>query len=212
MAILERLAELHRLIASWPGLVSDTDPALVEDGLVLLDLLGDAHTLVDVGSGGGLPGLALKLARPELQLTLIEVNRRKAAFLTHATAVLGLKDVEVVANRAEEAGRDPRLRDTFDVATARALAPMPVLAELCLPFVRPGGRLLAMKAGADAELEAAGPALKALNAKPAEVVPAPSAARSLGRVFVVRKLGPTPDAYPRRPGVPARKPLIARNL
>jgi 16S rRNA (guanine527-N7)-methyltransferase len=69
-----------------------------------------------------------------------------------------------------------------------------------------------MKAGADAELEAAGPALKALNAKPAEVVPAPSAARSLGRVFVVRKLGPTPDAYPRRPGVPARKPLIARNL
>jgi 16S rRNA (guanine527-N7)-methyltransferase len=200
------------LIASWPGLVSDTDPALVEDGLVLLDLLGDAHTLVDVGSGGGLPGLALKLARPELQLTLIEVNRRKAAFLTHATAVLGLKDVEVVANRAEEAGRDPRMRDTFDVATARALAPMPVLAELCLPFVRPGGRLLAMKAAADAELEAAGPALKALNAKPAEVVPAPSAARSLGRVFVVRKLGPTPDAYPRRPGVPARKPLIARNL
>src|SRR5919204_1688027 len=154
MAILERLAELHRLIASWPGLVSDSDPSLVEDSLVLLDLLGDARTLVDVGSGGGLPGLPLKLARPRLRVTLLEANRKKAAFLTHATAVLGLEGVEVVAMRAEEAGRLPGLRDAFDVATARALAPMPVLAELCLPFVRPGGRLLAMKAAADAELAA----------------------------------------------------------
>ena len=96
MAILDRirfteqLAELHRLIASWPGLVSDRDPALVEDSLVLLDLLEGASSLVDVGSGGGLPGLPLKLARPELRLTLVEANRKKAAFLTHAAAVLGL--------------------------------------------------------------------------------------------------------------------------
>jgi 16S rRNA (guanine527-N7)-methyltransferase len=212
MAILERMRRLHELIASWPGLVSDADPALVEDSLVLLDLLGDARTLVDVGSGGGMPGLPLKLARPELRLTLIEANRKKAAFLTHATAVLGLEGVEVVPMRAEEAGRDPRLRDAFDVATARAVAAMPVLAELCLPFVRAGGRLLAMKAAGDPELAAAEPALKALNAEPVEIVPAPSAARSLGRVFVVHKLGPTPDAYPRRPGIPARKPLRARNL
>ena len=212
MAILRRLEELHRLIASWPGLVSDSDPALVEDSLVLLDLLDDAQSLVDVGSGGGLPGLPLKLARPELQVTLVEANHKKAAFLTHAIAVLGLQGVEVVAMRAEEAGRLPELRDRFDVATARALAPMPVLAELCLPFVRPGGRLLAMKAEGEPELEAARPALAALNAEPAGVVPAPSAARSLGRVLVVRKLGPTPDAYPRRPGVPARRPLTPRNL
>jgi 16S rRNA (guanine527-N7)-methyltransferase len=208
----ERLAELHRLIASWPGLVSDSDPALVEDSLVLLDLLDDALSLVDVGSGGGLPGLPLKLARPELQVTLVEANHKKAAFLTHAIAVLGLQGVEVVAKRAEEAGRRPELRDRFDVATARALAPMPVLAELCLPFVRPGGRLLAMKAEGEPELEAVRPALAALNAEAAGVVPTPSAARSLGRVLVVRKLGPTPDAYPRRPGVPARRPLTTRNL
>jgi|SRR5438067_3076120 len=209
MAILSRMRELHELIAAWPGLVSDRDPALVEDSLVLLDLLEDAQTVVDVGSGGGLPGLPLKLARPELALALIEANRKKAAFLTHAIAVLGLDGVEVVGMRAEEAGRLPRLRDAFDVATARALAPMPVLAELCLPFVRPGGRLLAMKASARGELVDAAPALAALNAELAEVVPAPSAARSLGQVFVIRKLGPTPDAYPRRPGLPARKPLTA---
>jgi len=139
MAILDGMRELQRLIAAWPGLVSDDDPALVEDSLVLLDLLEDARSLVDVGSGGGLPGLPLKLARPELRLVLVEANRKKAAFLTHAAAVLGLRGVEVVALRAEEAGRLPRLRDTFDVATARALAAMPVLVELCLPFVRPGG-------------------------------------------------------------------------
>ena len=213
MAILDRirfteqLAELHRLIASWPGLVSDRDPALVEDSLVLLDLLEGASSLVDVGSGGGLPGLPLKLARPELRLTLVEANRKKAAFLTHAAAVLGLEGVEVVALRAEEAGRLPRLRDRFDVATARALAAMPVLAELCLPLVRPGGRLLAMKAAREGELEAVRPALAALNAEPVETRPAPSRARRLGQVYVIRKLGPTPDAYPRRPGVPARRPL-----
>jgi 16S rRNA (guanine527-N7)-methyltransferase len=207
MAILERLAELHELIAAWPGLVSDSDPALVEDSLTLLELLGDAKTLIDVGSGGGLPGLPLKLARPDLRLTLLEASHRKAAFLTHACARLGLEGVEVVAMRAEDAGRLTALRDAFDVATARALAPAPVLVELCLPFVRPGGRLLAMKAAAEDELERARPAIAALNAELADLVPAPSAARSLGRVAVVRKLGPTPDAYPRRPGVPRKRPL-----
>ena len=206
MAIVNGLRELHRLIAEWPGLVSDPDPALVEDSLVLVELLGDARSLVDIGSGGGLPGLPLKLARPELRLTLIESNGRKAAFLTQACARLGLDGVEVVSLRAEEAGRLPALRDSFDVATARALAAAPVLAELCLPFVRPGGRLLAMKTDPH-EFAQAQRALAALNAELVEVVPAPSAARSLGQVAVIRKLGPTPPAYPRRPGVPARRPL-----
>jgi 16S rRNA (guanine527-N7)-methyltransferase len=208
MAILEEMGRLHELIAAWPGLVSDSEDALVADSLVLLPLLGDAHSLIDVGSGGGLPGLPLKIARPDLRVALLEANHNKAAFLTHACAQIGFEDVEVIAMRAEEAGRLPRLRDSFDVATARALAPAPVLVELCLPFVRPGGRLLAMKAEAADELRRAGPAIAALNAELVEIVPAPSAARSLGRVAVIRKLGPTPDAYPRRAGVPSRRPLI----
>jgi 16S rRNA (guanine527-N7)-methyltransferase len=208
MAILDRMRRFHELIAAWPGLVSDLDPALVEDSLVLVELLGDAHSLIDIGSGGGLPGLPLKIARPELRVALLEANHKKAAFLEHACAALGLEGVEVIAMRAEEAGRLPRLRDSFDIATARALAQAPVLVELCLPFVRPGGRLLAMKAEADEELRRAQPAIAALNAALVEVVPAPSAARSLGRVAVIRKLGPTPDAYPRRAGVPNRRPLL----
>src|SRR3989440_7190869 len=105
------------MISDWPGLVSGTPGELIEDSLVLLDFLGDARSLVDVGSGGGLPGLPLKLARPALEVTLIEADRKKAAFLTHACAVLGLDGVQVVAMRAEEAARRPDLRDSFDVAT-----------------------------------------------------------------------------------------------
>ena len=201
------LADLTELIASWPGLVARPDPTLVEDSLVLLPHLEGVETLIDVGSGGGLPGLALKIARPDLRLTLLEANRRKAAFLVHACARLGLTGVSVVAARAEDAGRDPELRERFDVATARALAAMPILAELCLPFVRVGGRLLAMKAGAAEEAEAARSAIGRLGGRLEAVVDSPSAARSLGQVVVVAKVEPTPAEFPRRAGVPSRRPL-----
>jgi 16S rRNA (guanine527-N7)-methyltransferase len=182
------------------------DRALVDDGLVLLDHLGGAHSLVDVGSGAGLPGIPLKIARPDLRVTLIEADQGKAAFLVHACAALGLEHVEVVARRAEEAGQDPRLRESFDVAVARALAPLPVLVELCLPLVRVGGRLLAQKTVAE-EPAAAARAIRLLGGELSGVLTAPSAARSAGTVVVIDKVRPTPALYPRRPGIPARKPL-----
>lgn len=180
---------------------------LVEDSLVLLDHLGGNEALVDVGSGGGLPGLVLKLALPNLGLTMIEANRRKAAFLVQAAAQLDLQGVRVLALRAEAAGQDPGLRESFDVATARALAPMNVLVELCLPLVRPGGRLLAMKTAAEAEVEAALPVIELLGGRLIDVKPAPSRARSQGQIVIVAKDKPTPAAYPRRVGVPGRRPL-----
>src|SRR5438477_6931190 len=140
-----RLSELARMINDWPGLVAGPAEELVEDSLVLLDHLGDAKRLVDVGSGGGLPGLPLKIARPELAVTLVEADSGKAAYLVQACARLGLLDVEVVARRAEEAGHDARYRESFDVAVARALAALPVLVELCLPRVRLGGSVRAQK-------------------------------------------------------------------
>ena len=194
------------MIDTWPGLVSGPAADLVADCLVVVPHLQGARTLVDVGSGGGLPGLVLRIARPDLAVTLVEADRAKAAFLVQAAARLGLAGVDVVAGRAEVAGHDPRYREAFDVATARALAPMPVLAELCLPFVRVGGRLLAQKTGHE-DVAAAAHAIEVLGGSPAEVVAAPSAARSDGTVVVVSKLRPTPDRYPRRPGAPARRPL-----
>jgi 16S rRNA (guanine527-N7)-methyltransferase len=198
-----KLDTYARLLDSWPGLVSGPAEPLVLDCLVLLDHLAGARSLVDVGSGGGMPGLVLKIARPELSVTLVEADRRKAAFLVHAAAELGL-DVDVAAERAELTGRGPR-RESFDVAVCRALAPMPVVAELCLPLVRVGGRLLAMKGRAE---DAAG-AIAVLGGGPVAVVPAPSAARSHGVVVVVPKVSPTPAGYPRRPGLPSRRPLPA---
>jgi 16S rRNA (guanine527-N7)-methyltransferase len=194
------------MISEWPGLMARRDPGLIEDCLVLVEYLGDARKVVDVGSGGGLPGLPLKIARPDLDLTLIEADQDKAAFLVHACARLGLKGVEVVARRAEDASHDRRLRESFDVAVARALAPLPVLAELCLGLVRVGGRLLAQKTEAEAA-RSAERAIEIMGGSLAVVHATPSGARGTGTVVVVNKLRPTPSAYPRRPGVPNRKPL-----
>ena len=199
---------LLNLISSWPGLVARPDRALLEDSLVLLDFLPlGPLRVIDVGSGGGLPGLPLKIARPELSLTLLEANQRKAAFLVQATARLGLEGVEVVSRRAEEAGRDLQYREAYDFALARALAPMRVLVELCLPFVAVGGRLLAMKTDAVAEAEGARGVIERLGGELVAVTPARSEARSLGQVVVVGKVGATPPEYPRRAGVPGRRPL-----
>ncbi|HUY73398.1 MAG TPA: 16S rRNA (guanine(527)-N(7))-methyltransferase RsmG [Candidatus Dormibacteraeota bacterium] len=201
-----KLAELARMISGWPGLVAGPAADLVEDSLVLLGHLGTAVRVVDVGSGGGLPGLALKLARPDLSITLVEADHSKAAFLIQACAALGLRDVDVIARRAEEVGRDPAYREVFDVAVARALAPMPVLVELCLPLVRVGGRLLAQKTEQE-DVEAARHAIELLGGSLVGAFAARSGARRKGTVVVVGKVRPTPDAYPRRPGVPSRKPL-----
>lgn len=201
-----KLVELARLISEWPGLTSSPTAELIDDSLVLLDHLGEADRVVDVGSGGGLPGLPLKIARPSLNVTLVEADQDKAAFLVRACAVLGLHDVEVVARRAEEVGQDPLYRETFDVAVARALAPMPVLAELCLPLVRVGGHLLAQKTETE-DVNGAGHAIETMGGALKSVVAAPSAVRGTGTVVIVDKVRSTPPAYPRRPGVPGRKPL-----
>lgn len=201
-----KLGELARLIQEWPGLVSAPAGELIEDCLVLVPHVGSAATLVDVGSGGGLPGLPLKILIPALEVTLVEADGRKAAFLTQACARLGLDGVRVVDRRAEDAGRDPALRESFDVAVARALAPMPVLTELCLPFVRVGGRLLAQKTR-DEDVRAADRAISLLGGGRLRVETAPSAVRRSGVIVVVEKMSPTPEAYPRRAGVPSRRPL-----
>ena len=185
----------------------------VLDSITLAPLIRNAGLhegrLVDVGTGGGFPGLMLALAEPSLRVTLMDATRRKTEYLQHAAAELGL-DVEVVHARAEHAARDPALRETFDVAVCRALGPWPVVLELTLPFCRAGGMLFGQR-GADAPAEAEGRARVAalLGGRVARVEQVGVEAGLEHRhVIVVEKVESTPVRYPRKAGIPAKRPLF----
>ncbi|MGE5594341.1 MAG: 16S rRNA (guanine(527)-N(7))-methyltransferase RsmG [Betaproteobacteria bacterium] len=171
--------------------------------------LPEGCKVVDVGSGAGFPGVVLKVARTGINLALVEASRKRADFLRDLVAVLGLDGVEVLWDRAERLGRAPAHRESYDVATARAVGEMAVLAELCLPLVRVGGVFVAQK-GPDAreEMEASTAAVEAMGGLVERVVPVSLPFGYGGRtVVVVRKESETPPCYPRRPGIPEKRPI-----
>lgn len=180
----------------------------VFDSLTLLPLLDDLHTcerIIDVGSGGGAPGIPLAITQPQREFTLLEATGKKATFLLAACERLQLGNVRVVPARAESYGRGEG-RDGFDAAVARALGPLAVAAELTIPLVRVGGRVLLIKgARAEDELRDASRALTLLKTAHLGNVRTPT-----GTIVVLEKTAPTPDAYPRRDGEPKRAPLGKR--
>jgi len=164
---------------------------------------------IDVGAGAGFPGLPLKIVCPGLQLTLLEATGKKVGFLEHIVSRLGLAGVEVIRGRAEELGRDAAHRERYDLALARAVAELPVLVEYALPFCRMGGLFVAQKGGeGDAEARAAEGAIATLGGTLRRIVhlelPGLAEPRSL---VVIEKIAPTPEKYPRRPGIPRKRPL-----
>ncbi|HEX8968409.1 MAG TPA: 16S rRNA (guanine(527)-N(7))-methyltransferase RsmG [Chloroflexota bacterium] len=219
LARLDQLGAALREGNRRVNLTRITDPSEIETrhfldslsaALPLLDRLkqGESLRLVDIGSGGGMPGLPLKIAFPALHVTLIESVNKKANFLRETVALLGLSDVAVVAERAEVAGRRDQYRDRYDWATARALGPLAVVIELCAPFLAPGGLLVAQRSGdLDAELLHAAPAFKALRlwSRTPIYLDLPGLARH--GLIVGEKYAMTPQAYPRRTGVPRKRPL-----
>lgn len=166
-----------------------------------------ATTFADVGSGGGFPGLVVAAVEPDLPVHLVEPLRKRAALLAEIAETLGLANVTVHALRGEEAGRGP-LRDAVDIVTARAVAELRELLEYTAPLAAPGGLLAFPKGSAlAAEIEAAANAANALACTPAGVEPMrPGVAPAL-RVALFEKRGATPERYPRRPGMPAKRPL-----
>lgn len=210
--LLDKYAELLVSYNEKVNLTAITSPEGIEDRHFADSLLFAAQPevqgkLVDVGTGAGFPGIVAKIYKPDLALTLMEPTGKRVDFLKYACAELGLTGVEFAKERAEEAARKI-WREQFDVASARAVAALPVLSEYCLPLVKVGGSFIAMKGPeADTEAKAAANALKKLGGQYAETrqftLPDGSAR---GLVFC-RKISQTPTVYPRNGGKIAKKPL-----
>jgi len=165
--------------------------------------------LVDVGTGAGFPGIPLKILYPAMRLTMVESVGKKAAFCRHVVETLRLETVEVITARAEDVGQMPFHREAYDWAVARAVANLSVLAEYLLPLVQVGGAMLAQK-GASGPVEAhrGEKALKILGGLVRQLIPVALPGVAEDRfLVVVDKVAATPLQYPRKPGVPAKKPL-----
>jgi 16S rRNA (guanine527-N7)-methyltransferase len=167
------------------------------------------RNLIDVGTGAGFPGIVLKILYPGMKLTLVESVGKKAAFCRHVLDKLALEGVLLLTARAEEVGQNPEHREKYDWAVARAVANMPVLAEFLLPLVQVGGAMLAQKGeSGPAEVHAAGKALNMLGGQLRLLIPVTLPGVVEERyLVVVDKLAATPPGYPRKPGIPAKKPL-----
>lgn len=219
-AQIEQFERYLSLLTEWSdraNLVGDVNPDVVQQrhfaesialGAALRErqLLRGREDVLDVGAGAGFPGVAMKIVWPGLRLTLLEATAKKTAFLAELVARLGFGDAVVLTGRAEELAHDAGLRERFDLVVARAVAPLPALIELTLPFARIRGRVATPKGSrAAAEIAASSRALQLLGGE-AHALPLdlPGPPQTL---VVVSKRRPTPSEYPRRPGIPAKSPL-----
>jgi 16S rRNA (guanine527-N7)-methyltransferase len=220
-AQLEAFETYYREIIDWNKKVNLTRITGYEEVLLkhFLDSLtvftvvlpSKAFKVIDIGTGAGLPGIPLKIVSPGLDLTMLESITKKVKFLEYVVVSLGLDNVEVVNGRAEEIARDDRYREKYDFALARALAPLPVLVELALPFCRVGGCCIALKKGDIAEEVArALTAIATMGGRLREVKPVQLPGLNDKRCLVIiDKINPTPPGYPRRPGIPTKRPVLS---
>lgn len=220
----ERLLHYRDLLVEWNrkfNLTAISEPREIErllllDSLTLLlaqpggnPLLASSDLLVDVGTGAGIPGIPLAIARPDVRVLLIESVGKKARFVDLAIRELGLANAEVRCGRSEDLARDPALRGTAQVVTARAVARLATLAELALPFASVGGyAVLPKQAPIADELQEAGRAVQALGGRFQPLVQIEDPELPAGRLLVViEKVAETPERYPRRAGLPTKAPL-----
>lgn len=181
------------------------------DSLTLLPYIKPGEILLDVGSGAGFPALPLAVAEPKLRVTALDATQKKVTFAADAALALGLRNFSALCGRAEELGVGPPYRERYDVVTARAVAKLGVLCELCLPFVRVGGRFIAMKSlTASEEITQARHALTETGGEISEniALTLKGEGEELSRnIIIIQKVAPTPKIYPRRYALITKNPL-----
>jgi 16S rRNA (guanine527-N7)-methyltransferase len=218
---LEQFAIYSRELVEWnKGInltaITDSEGVLVKhflDSLTLLPLIREksagSFRVIDVGTGAGFPGIPLKIALPDIKITLLEATAKKVLFLEHILNELKLQDIEIITGRAEEAAQKPEYREKFDVVAARAVADLAVLSELTLPFCAVGGSVIAQKKGdIQVELEKSLNAIETLGGRLSSVEKIRLEGLDDERYLVIiDKVKSTPDKYPRRSGMPQKRPI-----
>ena len=222
--VISAFAVYHQLLESWNDKVNLTSGAAWELAvsrhyldsatLVMSERFSSVcniggTSLIDVGTGPGLPGIVLKLLFPNLRVTLLDASAKKCAFLNEACRVLSLNDVTVLSERVEIQAHVEEYRESFDLVVSRAVAKLSVLAEYSLPLCRIGGNMIAMKGrSVDKELIDAKSAVQKLGGEITEIVNCSSKISGMeGRLVVATKVKSTSEMYPRRPGIPGKRPI-----
>lgn len=213
----EQLEQYAGLLVSWNEkmnltAITDDEGIATKHFLDSLTALKTGHIngkVIDVGTGAGFPGLVLKIAKPEINLTLLDSLNKRINFLKAVGDELRLDGIDYVHARAEDGGRDRKYRGQFDTVVSRAVANLTVLAEWCLPFLKQGGYFLALKGPlADEELMNAQRAIKILGGKVEDVIEAKIPFTDLKhRIIIIKKVGQTPLKYPRKPGIATKTPI-----
>lgn len=218
-AQLAQLTRYYELLTEWNArmnLTAITEPDDVAlkhmiDSMTAYDaaLFTDGARVIDVGTGAGFPGLPLKILAPGIRLTLLDSLQKRVTFLEAVTRALDLTDVTCLHGRAEDVARDSAHRGRYDIAVSRAVARLAVLLEYDMPFLREGGTFIALKGkDAAAELAEAEKAIKILGGKAGALRPVTlPGVEDRRAIITVKKVMPTPKAYPRKAGTPAKKPL-----
>lgn len=213
---LEKYAKMMLHYNEFMNLTAITEPDEIREKhfldsitLILSGKLSKNCTLIDIGAGAGFPSVPVKIVRDDINLTMLDSLNKRINFLNDVISEIGLKNSRAIHSRAEDAGKNKDLREKFDVATARAVADLAVLAEYALPFVKTGGYFVAMKGNApEEEINGAKKAIREMGGEIEEVkeVILPSGIRHC--LVIIRKVVPTPGKYPRKAGKPAKEPIV----